>query len=200
MGILKSSADLVYTYRFLRLLTMSWTDTDAFKLGIIDKDGKPLRKASSLEKEEERDAYTVFIRLVFNVKRLLEKVPLVGKTKLASYAAALFLIKEETNITEKEFKAVLEIFLGDTVEYDDASICEKWFVVAEDETLSPGVYQLTRPMSYILTGEVIFDIGSKVAVRECCEPVDKLFGANIYEVIHIPTKLSVYVTQEDITR
>ena len=40
MGILKSAADLVYTIRFLKLLVTKFEDTDAFKKGIIDKDGK----------------------------------------------------------------------------------------------------------------------------------------------------------------
>ena len=40
MGILKRAGDLVYTFRFLRLLTTSFEDTEAFKKGIIDKDGK----------------------------------------------------------------------------------------------------------------------------------------------------------------
>ena len=40
MSIIKRAGDLVYTFRFLRLLTTAFEDTEAFKLGIIDKDGK----------------------------------------------------------------------------------------------------------------------------------------------------------------
>ena len=40
MGIIKRAGDLVYTFRFLRLLTTPFEETEAFKQGIIDKDGK----------------------------------------------------------------------------------------------------------------------------------------------------------------
>ena len=37
MGILKSAADLVYTIRFLKLLTTPIKDTETYKAGIIDE-------------------------------------------------------------------------------------------------------------------------------------------------------------------
>jgi len=91
-----SAVDLYMTYRFIRALTKSWTDTDAFKLGIIDANGTVLKKKSELKTQEERDAVTFFDRLVWNVKRLLEKLP-GGKSKLVTYAAAAWLLKENKN-------------------------------------------------------------------------------------------------------
>ena len=74
MGILKSAADTVYAFRFIRMLVMPWTEWDAYKEGIIDENGKRNRnvKIDSLEKTS---AYTPFIRLAANIKRLLNKVP-----------------------------------------------------------------------------------------------------------------------------
>lgn len=92
-------ADLVVAYKFLKKLTTPFKDTEAFKLGIIDEDGKILKKANTLQTKEEKDAYGYFDRLVFNLKKLLEKVP-GGKSRLASYAAALYLIKESANPKE----------------------------------------------------------------------------------------------------
>ena len=46
--------DLFVAYRFLRILTTTWEDQEAFKHGIIDKDGKLLRKANTLTNEEEK--------------------------------------------------------------------------------------------------------------------------------------------------
>ena len=40
MGILKRAADIAYTFRFIRLMVMDWKDWDAYKLGIIDENGK----------------------------------------------------------------------------------------------------------------------------------------------------------------
>lgn len=89
-------SDLILIYQFIKRLTTPFKNTDAFKFGIIDKDGKKLK---SPETTEEENAYGYFDRLVFNIKRLLEKLP-GGKSRLSSYAAALFLIKESTNVKE----------------------------------------------------------------------------------------------------
>jgi hypothetical protein len=40
MGIIKRAGDLVYTFRFLKLLVTDFEDTDAYKAGIITADGK----------------------------------------------------------------------------------------------------------------------------------------------------------------
>lgn len=89
-------SDLILIYQFIKRLTTPFKDTDAFKLGIIDQDGKKLK---SPETSEEQNAYGYFDRLVFNIKRLLERLP-GGKSRLSSYAAALFLIKESENVKE----------------------------------------------------------------------------------------------------
>lgn len=88
-----SAIDLFLTYHFLKRLATPFEDWDAYKLKIIDADGKVLRKANTLTKPEEISAWGYFDRLVANLKKLLAKVP-GGKTKIASYAAALLLIKE----------------------------------------------------------------------------------------------------------
>ena len=90
-------ADLYFVFRFLRLLTMKYERTDAYKYGIIDKKGKPLKKSSELETVDEKASYTMLHRLVFKVRRLIEKVPVLGKSILLNYAAALFLLKEQDN-------------------------------------------------------------------------------------------------------
>ena len=90
-------ADLYFVFRFLRLLTMKYEKTDAYKYGIIDKKGKVLRKSSELETTDEKASYTMLHRLVFKIRGLIEKVPILGKSILLNYAAALFLLKEQKN-------------------------------------------------------------------------------------------------------
>ena len=90
-------ADLYFVFRFLRLLTMDYKKTDAYKYKIIDAKGKPLKKSSELETTDEKASYTMLHRMVFKIRRLIEKVPIVGKSILLNYAAALFLLKEQNN-------------------------------------------------------------------------------------------------------
>lgn len=87
--------DNFYSFRFVYLLTQKWEDTDAYKLGIIDKDGNILKKRETLQTTEEKKSYTKFHHLVWNIRRLLEKVPF-AKMSIAKYATALWLLKEET--------------------------------------------------------------------------------------------------------
>ena len=107
MGIVASIGNIYFVYQFLKKLVTPFEKTEAFKLGIIDKDGKILKKRRDLETKEEKSAYNLSDTLVWNLKKILGKIPL-GKTRLASYAAALYLIKEQGNgkilVDEKELE------------------------------------------------------------------------------------------------
>ena len=111
-GVVGGALNLFFIYKFLRILTTPWENTDAFKLGIIDGNGKILRKKSKLKTIEEKESYTMMHRLVWKLKRLMEKVPF-GKSRLASYAAALWLIKEEKKFdgTDNELQESFLSFL-----------------------------------------------------------------------------------------
>ena len=99
--------DLLITYRIIKLLTTPFEKQDAYRLGIIDKNGKVLRKTKELKTGKERDAYTILHRFVFNLKRLINIVP-GGKSKLGTYAAALgLLLKENKEINEIELERTL---------------------------------------------------------------------------------------------
>ena len=95
-GILKTVGNIYFVYQFLKKLVTPFEKTKAFELGIIDKKGKLLKRKRDLETQEEKDSYTLSDRLIWNLKRLLGKIP-GGKSRIASYAAALWLIREGNN-------------------------------------------------------------------------------------------------------
>jgi len=126
--------DAYIMYQFLKKLTTPFNKTQAFKLGIIDEDGKILRKRSSLKTSEEKAAYTIFDTFVFNIKKLIEKVP-GGKSQLASYAAALFLIREEKNAhfyddEDITYEAFMDFF--EAILRDGASMSQLQKLIDED--------------------------------------------------------------------
>jgi len=92
--------DSIISYRILKMLVVPFENTDAFKQGIVDKNGKELKKMSQLNTVAERDAYTILTRLVFRLKRIINKVPIENK-KLLNIAAAYSLIKEHYD-TDRE--------------------------------------------------------------------------------------------------
>jgi hypothetical protein len=107
MGVIASIGNIYFVYQFLKKLVTPFEKTAAFELGIIDEKGKILKKRRDLETKEEKEAYNLSDTLVWNLKKILGKIPL-GKTRLASYAAALWLIKEQDNgkifVSEKELE------------------------------------------------------------------------------------------------
>ena len=89
--------DTFITYKIISALVTTWKDQEAYKYGIIDDKGKLLKKTSKLKTTDEKNAFTLFHRIIFNLKRLIQKLP-GGSSKLGSYAAGLFLIKEEIDV------------------------------------------------------------------------------------------------------
>lgn len=195
MGIISRAADTYYTFRFLKTLTTSWVDMEAYKRGIVDENGKVLKKGNTLS-AEDKTHYTLFHRLVFNVKRLLEKLPF-GKSKLASYAAALFLLKENTNLSEDQIAEVLKKIENDI----DMTINESrdWNVM-ENEQLAPGEYVLKEDIASPHTGELIARTGTSVIADANNDPVDIIFGTPVYKVRHLATQTDIYVAPGDLER
>jgi hypothetical protein len=106
--------DTFFALRFLRLLTTPWHKTSAYKAGIIDIDGNVIKTP---ETPQEKNVYNMFHKLVFNIKRLLNKLPF-GKTTLASYATALYLIKENTQLSDEILGEIMEEVTGYNPYYD----------------------------------------------------------------------------------
>ena len=193
MGILKSAADLVYTIRFLKLLVTKFEDTEAFKAGIIDKDGNK-NKDFSLNSADDRAAYrahyTTFHRLVFNLKRIMAKAP-GGSSVVARYGAALALIKEQGGDVEKIHKEtgidILDCLAEET----------KWFMLEGDE-LSPGVYRIKND-SITTKCEEVVKKGDQLRI-EVTMPIDEILGLSIYEATHMKSNQKVYITTAELSK
>jgi len=96
-------ADTYLIYQVLKRLTTPFEETEAFELGLIDKNGKLIKKPKD---SKEKNAYTLFDRFIFNLKRILHRFGL--KSKFSSYAAALFLLKEKRDYLPSD----LEMYQG----------------------------------------------------------------------------------------
>ena len=199
MGLIKSAADLAYTFRFLALLVTPFNKTKAYEKGIIDENGKRLKKPpfSSIEdRQDYQNYYTRFIRLVFNIKKLLAKAP-GGKTRIASYAAALYLIKEDFGVSERKIKQGLNEY---GVDFNDfLAENTQWFML-EDKELSPGTYRLSENKVLCNTYEEIAFKGDRIRIRDEAFPIGDIFGLDIYEAIHMPTNQKIFVTAGEIRK
>ena len=91
--------DTVIVFRILKMMTRKWSEMDAYKFGLIDDNVKRIKSVKP-KTSEEKNSFTLLHRLVFNLKRVLELLPF-GRTRLASYAASLALLKEHFEIDGK---------------------------------------------------------------------------------------------------
>ena len=138
--------DNAIALRVLKMLVTPFTDTDAFKLGIIDAEGKNLKKTSTLSSAKERDAYTYLHRLVFNVKKLINRLP-GGESKIKSLVAALWLVKEyyesnnrSTAFMQEKFDNLLKL-LDNRVSLVEEEILVKKFL--EEDGVGGGIANVT---------------------------------------------------------
>ena len=196
--------DLFVTYRFLRLLTTPFEDTQAFKLGIIDAKGnrimqKRIKKpVVELVTSEQKNSYTILHKLVFNIKKIFAKVPGL-RTKVGTYAAALFLLKDtfkesvnDPDMFEKEFVKYLK---ENDIEFDN-EISEE--VIGFGEVLPKGEYVLINDILNKEEEELSAKKGDKVIAYEDEAPIDTVLGVEIFPVIHISSQEKIYVSLEDI--
>ena len=155
---------------------------------------KPLRTS------EEKNAYTVLHKLVFNIKKLFSKVPGL-RTKLGTYAAALFLLKDtfkesvdDPDVFEKEFMKYLK---EQGYEFDD-SINEE--VIGFGEILPKGEYTLANDILNKEEEELSAKKGDKVIAFDDEAAIDTVLGVDIFPVVHEKTQEKIYVSLEDLNQ
>jgi len=198
--------DLFVTYRFIKLLVTPFDKMPAYKLGIIDKDGaRVMEKTVSrgmhptqLIGDEMRSAYTVLHKLVFNIKKIFGKVPGL-RTKLGTYVAALFLLKDtfkesvdDPDMFEKEFMKYLK---EEGYEIDN-TISEE--VIGFGEVLPKGEYTLVNDILNSEEEELQAKVGDKVVAYDDEPPIDTVLGDEIFPIVHVKTQEKIYISLEDI--
>ena len=140
--------DTIAVYQILRKLVTPFEQMDAYRLGIIDEDGNFLKKRADLQTQQERDAVTMLDVLVINLKRLLGKLP-GGKSRLASFAAALYLVRENPSLSESNLTNMLF-----TLEEDFKKTYDEVLQIYEDAPMmssGSGIVYGTKPGETVVT-------------------------------------------------
>lgn len=184
--------DAYIVYRFIRLLSSPWDETQAFKLGVIDPHGEPLVAIEKMS-DKQRAVYTLFDRLVFNIKRLIEKLP-GGKSKIGTYASAMYLFKEQMG--DEEGQLVLEQSFMTYLKENDAlelDYLEEQYKL--EEMLAQGNYKLLNNM--LDTKGNTIPKGTTVVVKSTMKPSAKVLGVDVYE-LQTSGGRKIIVSHEDI--
>ena len=171
--------DAVIAYRVLKLLVTPFNRTKAFQLGIIDDKGKVLKKSKEIKDPKERNAYTLLIRFVFNLKRMLAKVGIRGPLG-SSAAAAIAFFKEEHGENPEVEKEVYKYLKEQGFEFE---ISENY-----GEPLTEGTYKVKHDI-YNLDGDIVINMNESI---EFTGTTDTIMGYDVFKYN------GVYLTTEDL--
>jgi len=162
--------DLASIMRIITLITIPFKHWTAFKTGVIDKDGKTLKKRRDRKTREEKDSFTMFHRFVRNIKRIIGFIPF-GKTIIGSLAASLFLLREyQEHPFDNDQRALLERF-NKFWEENEEFITELYEVYEDDFN------NLLTEEAQTTTAQVAL---SKFPLT--FEPKDKFMGMKVFDV------------------
>ncbi len=171
--------DGLIAWRLIKLLTTRFDRTEAYKLGIIDDKGKVLIKSKDIKDKKQRNAYTLLIRFVFNLKRMLGKIGL--KSRLGSAAAAaIAFFKEQYGENPEVERQVYKYIKEQGFEFE---ISETY-----GEPLTEGTYKVKHDI-YDLEGDVVINMDESI---EFTETTDTIMGYDVFKYD------GVYLTTEDL--
>tara|TARA_Y200000002_G_scaffold336876_1_gene305316 strand:- start:68 stop:625 length:558 start_codon:yes stop_codon:yes gene_type:complete len=178
--------DALIAYRLLKLLVTPFNKTKAYKMGIIDDKGKVLikkrdfaREIPSNKRSEAINSYTLLIRFVFNLKRLLSKVGVRGPLGSAA-AAAIAFFREENQYNPEIEKQVYKHLKEQGFEFD---VNENY-----GEPIPHGKYNVNKDI-YDLEGEVVINKGETIDFNE---DIQTIMGYDVFKY------KDVYLTTEDL--
>ena len=192
--------DTLIVFRILKMLTTPFKKTQAYKFGFIDDRGNRIKYIPNPDNpnvkerndpitSEEKSALTPLHRLVFNLKKIIEKVPF-GKSAFASYAVALLMLKEQNELEEDQMEELCEKFYRHLKELGkvDGEVLEEAMSVGK--LVPGGQYYLRRRIE-----QLDVDYRHKTAI-EITEHHSKVFGIDVY--IGFINEDRVLVTENDV--
>ena len=179
--------DTVIVFRILKMMTRKWEEMDAYKFGLIDDNGKRI-KSKKPKTSEEKNSFTLLHRLVFNLKRVLELLPF-GRTRLASYAASLALLKEHFNID------------GESLERHFYQYLKENDLVLDLLEGHDNMNNLQKGKEYELRQSVWNEedcIGTRGDQVQVLGKTDNVMGVDIYRVYNRSQDQSMLITGHDV--
>ena len=179
--------DALIAYRVLKILVTPFNKTQAFKMGIIDDKGKVLIKSKQLSRAfpnsqaqaQARKSYTLLIRFVFNLKRLLSKIGVRGPIGSAA-AAAIAFFREENGCNVQVEKLVYKQLKKHGFEFE---VNENY-----GEPLRHGSYRVNRDICN-LEGDIVINIDEEIVYEG---HTDTIMGHDVFKY------RDVYLTTEDL--
>lgn len=161
--------DFIVIFTFLKKLTTPFKNWPAYELGIIDEKGTVLKKRATLSTPQEKRAFTLFDVLILNIKKIIEKIP-GGKSRLATFIAALYLIKEEKNS---------DLPLSEDMIYE--SFMDFYDLIKSDPQLKKQVENLMKKSNWDIEEDAPANSVAAGGVAGLTEPIVRKTPITIYK-------------------
>jgi len=159
--------DTFIAYKFIKIISTPWKDTDAYKLGIVDENGKILKKRSTLTSQAEKTAYpSIFYTLCWNIKKLLDKVPVINlKSKPGAMIASVMLLRE---ISHKELSnpSLIDDLVKEELSKRGMHISMISESASNPKAIPSGTYSVR---------------GRMISIDSDLLPIDECFGHPVYK-------------------
>ena len=105
---LSKTAATFLTYKFILLLKKSFTDWEAYKLGLINEKGEKIKEPKT---KEEKDSLGGMNNLIRKIKRLVGKF--IPNEKLLNFLVTVYLLREDIqNKTYNDLACRLQEYLS----------------------------------------------------------------------------------------
>ena len=106
------AVDNLFALRMLKMLIQPFNQSDAYRLGVIDSNGNVKVEPSKMT-SAQKNAYDLLDRIVFTIKRLLNRLP-GGESQLKNLIAAYYLVREcyerdDDMITEQQLNDIVDL-------------------------------------------------------------------------------------------
>ena len=161
-------------YKFLKILATPFEKSRAYKAGVIDKNGNQIVSRSDFN-QEQKQSYSIFHHLIYKLKKMMHKVPVL-KSRIGSFAAALWFIKEtiKEEYGVKEAELIEEAFVN-YLEENNYDV--KTMTINENFEYSSVI----EPGNYIYEGQS-YAIGRTINSFDTCLGIP-LFMLNYGQVV-----------------
>ena len=167
MSIGSTILDTFIAYKFVKIISTPWKDTDAYKLGIVDENGKILKKRGTLKTKEEKSAYpSIFYTLCWNLKKLMDRVPVLNlKSKPGALVASVMLLREvcAKDVTDP---SIIDDLVKEELSKRGMHISMISESASNPKAISSGTYSVR---------------GRMISIDSDLLPIDECFGHPVYK-------------------
>ena len=126
----------------------------------------------------------------------MAKVP-GGQSVVARYGAALALIKEHGELSDKR---LMEIHEETGIDILDVLAEESQWFILDDKQMSPGVYRIKYDTITTQCEDIVKKDDKIRIVESESYPIAEILGLDIYKGIHMNSNQTVYFSTGEITR